>query len=256
MMRKHIVMLAVGAAAFGAVSLSGCANGANVSGSQIIASQNVESHGIQVSGEETVKVTPDMAQISFGITTENAEAAACQQENADKLNQLLEYLKGAGIADSSIQTSQYSLEPRYDWSAKEQKIIGYRMQTAVVVTDVPVEQAGALLSGGAAAGANEINNVSYFSSKYDEAYNEALTKAVELARSKAQALAAAGGRELGEVLSIEEYSDSQYGRYVASNLSARSMAAESGSTDVADMSVMPGEMEVTAQISAEFAFAK
>ena len=41
-----------------------------------------------------------------------------------------------------------------------------------------------------------------------------LKKAVDLARTKAEALAEASGRTLGYVVSIEEYSDSQYGRYV------------------------------------------
>ena len=129
------------------------------------------------------------------------------------------------------------------------------MQTEVTVSDVAVDQVGTLLSNGVGNGANEINSVSYYSSGYDDAYAEALKKAVELARTKAEALAKASGRTLGYVVSIEEYSDSQYGRYVDGgvNLRKESVSMAAGAEEAAaDMNVMPGEMEVSANIKIVF----
>ena len=97
--------------------------------------------------------------------------------------------------------------------------------------------------------------MSYYSSGYDDAYAEALKKAVDLARTKAEALAEASGRTLGYVVSIEEYSDSQYGRYVDGgvNLRKESVSMAAGAEDAAaDMNVMPGEMEVSANIKIVF----
>ena len=54
---------------------------------------------------------------------------------------------------------------------------------------------------------------------------------------------------------MEEYNDSQSGRYTGSGISrnTKSMAQESaGVMDVAEMGVMPGQMKVTANISVEF----
>ena len=99
------------------------------------------------------------------------------------------------------------------------------MQTEVTVSDVAVDQVGTLLSNGVGNGANEIYSVSYYSSGYDDAYAEALKKAVELARTKAEALAEASGRTLGYVVSIEEYSDSQYGRYVDGGVNLKKESA-------------------------------
>ena len=101
--------------------------------------------------------------------------------------------------------------------------------------------------------------MSYYSSGYDDAYAEALKKAVELARTKAEALAEASGRTLGYVVSIEEYSDSQYGRYVDGgvNLRKESVSMAAGAEDAAaDMNVMPGEMEVSANIKIVFSMGK
>lgn len=254
-MKKKIGIAAVGCVVFGSVVLSACASpvSSNVSVPDVVQVKNVDDAGnrITVSGSETVKVVPDKAEISLCVVTEDKNAETCQQDNTENLNQLLEYLKGQGFEDSSIATSGFSLNPRYDWSSGSQTLVGYQMRTEVTVSDVPMDQTGGILTNAVANGANEINYVSYYSSGYDEAYNEALTKAVELAKSKGEAIAEAGGKKLGEVYRIQEYSDSQSGRYVNSGaaMSSKAMTAEAA----ADMGVMPGEMEVTAKISVEFA---
>ena len=89
---------------------------------------------------------------------------------------------------------------------------------------------------------------------YDEAYADALARAVELAKTRASVLAEASGQELGYVINIEEYGDRQEGRYVTSNMSMKSAPGAGAAEEaVMDMGVMPGEMEVTASIRIEFA---
>lgn len=253
---KKSMLTAIGLSAMMAVSLAGCST--SVSVPDTVRGENVgdSSDGkITMDSSETVKIVPDMAKIVFAVTSEAKKADECQQKNTEALNSLTEYLKGQGIDEKSITTSGYSLNPRYDWSSDTRKLIGYEMQTEVTVSDVTVEQVGTLLSGGVNAGANEIYSVSYYSSGYDDAYAEALKKAVELARTKAQALAEASGRTLGDVVSIEEYSDNQYGRYIDGgvNLQKESVSMAAGAENaVEDMNVMPGEMEVDANIKIVF----
>ena len=176
------------------------------------------------------------------------------KRQAEKLNGLLEYLKGQGVAETSIATSDFSLNPMYDWSGNTRKLVGYEMRTQVEVSDVALDQVGSLLSQGVAAGANEIQSISYYSSTYDEAYADALARAVELAKTRASVLAEASGQELGYVINIEEYGDRQEGRYVTSNMSMKSAPGAGAAEEaVVDMGVMPGEMEVTASIRIEFA---
>lgn len=255
-MRKRNSLAVIGCAVAGILLLSGCSSKVTAEVPDVIQVQNVEDSGegtISLSSSETVEVVPDMAEVVFGITTEDKNAGTCQQKNTEQLNQLLEYLKGQGFEENSIKTSGFSLEPRYDWSRNERQLVGYEMTTSVTVTDVPIDTVGTVLTNGVANGANEIDSVSYFSSQYDEAYKEALAKAVELAKGKAEALAEASGRTLGGVKTIEEYSDSQYGRYVSAKFSSRAtdaVAEEAGG--MMDMGVMPGEMQVTARINIVF----
>lgn len=255
-MKKRVSFIALGCIVVGSLILSGCSTGtASTSIPDVIQVKNVaDEPKVSLSASETVEVVPDMAEITYGITTENADAVRCQQENTENLNRLLEYLKAQGFEDKSIRTSGFSLDPRYDWSGNKQTLIGYEMRTQVTVTDIPMDQVGAMLTKGVESGANEIYSVSYFSSQYDEAYGEALTKAMESARGKAEALTAASGKKLGDVLNIEEYNNNQYGRYVSAEMgNFRKMAATEDAVAGMDMGVMPGELQVTATINVEFA---
>lgn len=254
---KKIYSFTIGCAGLAAV-LSGCSPQLTTNVPNVIRVENVDAEQqgkITISSSETVEVTPDMAEIVYGIRTEDTDASACQQKNTESLNKVLAFLKDQGFEEKSIKTTGFSLDPRYDWSGNRQQLIGYEMSTQVTVTDVPVDQVGGLLSKTVESGANEIQSVIYFSSTYDEAYEEALKKAVELAKGKAAALAQASGQELGKVVKVEEYNDNQYGRYTSSgiNRSAKAMGVEGmASMDVAEMEVMPGQMKVTANISVEF----
>lgn len=254
---KKRTLTAAGLAMIMAVSLAGCSTTVSVPDTVKVENVGDSSDGkITMDSSETVKIVPDMAKIVFAVTSEATKADECQQKNTESLNSLTEYLKGQGIDEKSITTSGYYLNPRYDWSSNTRKLIGYEMQTEVTVSDVAVDQVGTLLSNGVGNGANEIYSVSYYSSGYDDAYAEALKKAVELARTKAEALAEASGRTLGYVVSIEEYSDSQYGRYVDGGVNLKKesavMKAAGAEDTAADMNVMPGEMEVSANIKIVF----
>lgn len=240
-----------------AVILSACTPQVSTSVPNVIRVENVDvgdEGKVTINSSESVEVTPDMAEIIYGITTEDEDASACQQKNTESLNQVLAFLKEQGYEDKSIKTTGFSLEPRYDWSGNRQQLIGYQMDTQVTVTDVPIDDVGNLLSKTVESGANEIQNVTYFSSTYDQAYEEALKKAVELARGKAEAIAEADGRQLGKVLKVEEYNDGQYGRYASSGINQRSMKMmdTEAAAGAAEMGVMPGQMKITANICVDF----
>ena len=255
-MKKRTIVAALGCMIIGSTILSACAAPIGQPAiPEVIQVQTVpaQENKISMTSRETVEVVPDMAEIKVSIRTEDKSASVCQQENTEKLNQLLEYVKELGFEDESIKTSGFSLNPRYKWTNNEQILIGYEMYTNVVVTDVPMDQVGTMLAEVVENGANEIDSVSYFSSQYDQAYNQALAKAIELSKEKGEALAVASGKKLGGVLNITEMSDNQYGRYVNADLRATNEAVKAMATaDSVAMDVMPGEMQVTAEIVVEF----
>lgn len=167
----------------GAFALSGCAAG-NTGVPDKIQVESADSKVISVTAREQVKVEPDMAQVIYSVYSQASDAQTCQTQNNTDLEKVLALLKQEGVSDTSVQTSSYGLDPIYDWE-NGKTISGYEMTTRVTVSDIPLTDVGELLSQSVDAGINSIDSVTYLSSRYDEAYQEALAAAVEAARIKA-----------------------------------------------------------------------
>lgn len=238
-MKRYIITIVI----LSAVLFSGCYNPSSSVVPEVAAASRV----ITVNSRESVSVVPDMAEIIIGVTNQDTDAKTCQEKNSESVTALIETLKSMEVAETSIQTSNYSLSTQNDWNNNGQ-IIGYEMSTELTVEDVELEQVGNILAAAVNAGANEIRSVSYLSSQYDVSYQEALKLAVAKAEEKAQTLAEAGGCTLGSVAEIIEYSDNQEARY--QNSSASVMRGGMGAGAAADM--MPGEISIEANISVSF----
>ena len=230
-----------------AMGMTGCSS----SVPSVVTVENPETvqNTITVTGREEVQVVPDMAEIIYAVRTEAESAEVCQQQNAETLNRAIEALQAMGVEEHSIQTSSYGMNPRYDWSSNRQTLIGYEMETTITVSDIPIDDVGSILTKSVETGINQIHSVSYFSSRYDANYEEALKLAVEAARKKAESLAEASGRALGDVLSVQEFGYEPTSRYSGSLRSAKIQGAAEAA---ADMAVMPGEIQVEAQVTVVF----
>ena len=67
---------------------------------------------ISVTGEATVSVPPDQAQIDGGVTSEAKTAREASDANNAAMGKVLLALKGAGIEEKDVQTSRLSLQPQ------------------------------------------------------------------------------------------------------------------------------------------------
>ena len=244
-MRKHFTQTAVILAAVSAIGLTACTQGSTTAPiPDTIKVENVKDNVITV---QSTEVVPDMAELVFSVTTQAADAKACQEQNSKDLDNVISFLKGTGIAETSIQTSNYGLDPIYDWNSGR-TITGYEMNTTITVSDIPIDQAGTLISSSVEAGINSISQVTYLSSKYDETYQQALKNAIASAKVKAEAIAEAGGCTLGPVVHVEEYNDNQIARYST----YKNAAVEDMAAGAASMSVEPGQLSVEARVTVEF----
>lgn len=243
-MNTPLAAVLIAATVFG---VTACAQtgAASVPGVNVTTVDKTAGSTIQVQSKEEIKVVPDMAQISFAVSTQAADPKECQEKNSEDLNKVITFLKNTGIDEKSIQTSSYGLEPIYDWN-NGQTITGYQMRTGILVSDLPMDQVGPLLSSSVEAGVNNIDSVSYLSSKYDETYQEALKKAISSSKGKAEAMAEAGGCKLGGISTIEETGN--YGQPVYSGYSASGAAQ----MEAKSMTVEPGQISVEAQVTVTY----
>lgn len=209
---------------------------------------------ITVNSTEHVSVVPDIAEVVYSVRTKDSTASGCQQQNSEDVGQVIELLKSLGIAESSIQTSDYYMNPVYNYNSGSAVLTGYEAITTLTVSDLPIDELDDILAQSVSGGINTVQSITYQASKYDESYQDALKKAVASAYEKAQVLAAASGAAVGRVISIREisgYSDTRYTDYARSNqINSLSSAKEEALADTAGM--MPGEVDVEAGIVVEY----
>jgi uncharacterized protein len=167
------------------------------------------SRAIHVSGSAAINVVPDRALVQLGVVTPGLTAGDAQAANQAVIQRVVEAIRGLGIEDKDIATDYYVVQPVYN-DYDNLTIDGYRVSNVVGVTVREVSQTGEVLVAAFNAGANQVNNVEFYTSELrryrDEARQLAMTAAVEKARD----LAEAGGAQVGCLLTVNENSWSYY----------------------------------------------
>jgi uncharacterized protein len=156
---------------------------------------------ITVSGDGSVTAVPDRATFNFSIETRAKTASAALAQNSADATAVIAALKDAGVTSANIQTSQVSLNPQT--SQDGTTIVGYAASNSVTVRTA-LASAGKIVDAAVGAGANGVSGPSLDVSDQTALYRDALHKAVDNAKLKAQALADATGLSLGAVLTVTE----------------------------------------------------
>lgn len=148
---------------------------------------------IEVEGTATIDVKPDVAYVTIGCWTQMSNARQAQEANAQKMDAVANKIMSMGVARDDIVTTGLRLYPVYDYSGKTERIVGYRADNSVRVAVKDLARVGDIVDAAVAAGANSLNQVS-FSVKDPEAYHQqALAKAVEVAKARAEVVAKSSG---------------------------------------------------------------
>jgi len=160
---------------------------------------------ITVSGEATISVAPDLAQIDAGVTSDAKTAREASDANNAAMGKVLLALKGAGIEAKDYQTSRLSLQPQYPPNRSgPSPIVGYRASNRVTVRLREVAKLAGMIDTLVGAGANDIGGIGFSVSNASKLLDEAREQAVADARRKAEIFAKAAGVTLGAPLSISE----------------------------------------------------
>jgi uncharacterized protein YggE len=161
---------------------------------------------ISVTGEATVSVAPDQAQIDGGVTSEAKTAREASDANNSAMGKVLLALKGAGIDEKDYQTSRLSLQPQStpNRTGGAPAIVSYRASNRVTVRLRDVTKVASVIDALVGAGANEIGGINFVVSQASKLLDEAREQAISDARRKATIYAKAAGVELGAPLSISE----------------------------------------------------
>lgn len=165
---------------------------------------------ISVSGLGEVKTRPDMATISTGVVTEGATAKDALAKNNGAMAAVIAALKNAGVAEDDIQTSDFSVSPKYPPYQPNQttapRIVGYTVSNQVTAQVKDLAKLGGILDTLVQSGSNQVGGISFGLNEPKVKLDEARKKAVADARAKAELYAQAAGVSLGKVIQISESS--------------------------------------------------
>lgn len=159
---------------------------------------------VAVSATGSVSTTPDTLTLSMGVRTQAPSANEALRDAATRADALIATLRGAGVEERDIQTTNLSIWPRYD--NRGEQVVGYEASNTVEAKLRDLDGAGALIDAAAAAVGDAItlNGISFSVEDPTQLYAEARVQAVERARAQAEQLAAAAGAGVGQVLTIDE----------------------------------------------------
>lgn len=199
---------------------------------------------MKINGVGTVKAIPDMAVINLGIVTEGISLKAAQEENAAKTTAVINMLYEMGIPKKQIRTSNYSIEPQYDYVQGKQIFKGYQVTNILSVTTTNLMDIGKIIDNATSSGANRIENISFSLTDTSVHYKRALNLAVNDAILK--------GIEIGTTLGV------LVNKIPCSILEAGSAAALTENTmfkaTAESTPILSGQLDITARIEAIFKY--
>jgi len=195
---------------------------------------------LAMTGHGEIRATPDMAQVTAGVATTAPTAAQALSANSARMKGVFAALEKLGVPQKNIQTTNFFVSPQYSNGDNNtpRRLTGYQVNNDVTARIEDVNKLGGALDALVAAGANQINGVSFSIQNDAPLLEKARAQAIADARARAETYARAAGVTLGPILSITEGGGETPPRPMYR------MAAMAAETRIA-----PGEQSVTADVS-------
>ncbi|MBD8554936.1 SIMPL domain-containing protein [Rhizobium sp. CFBP 8762] len=167
---------------------------------------------ISVTGEGRAEMAPDMALVTLSVVRNAATAREAMDGTSKAVGDILTALKADGIQERDLQTSDFAINPQYQYPDNNNgqneapKLIGYSVSNTLNVRVRDVTKLGELLDKSVTLGVNQGGSIQFTNDNPEKALSDARKEAVEDAISKAKELTEAAGIKLGPVLTISENS--------------------------------------------------
>ncbi len=170
----------------------------------LAAQENPRVRFVRASGDATLSVKPDRAEVTIGVASRAPSAQEASSKNADESARLFSAIKQVLGSGGEIKTSGYSLSPQYDYSnGHAPRLTGYEASNAVNVMVDELSLLGKVIDAATGAGATNINGISFTVRDSTALREKVLSEAAVHARANAEALAKALGVTVVGLLEAE-----------------------------------------------------
>lgn len=136
---------------------------------------------LTVTGRGVERIPTTLTQVNLGVEIQGKTAMEVQQEVAKRTSAVVDFLRSRQV--ERLQTEGIQLQPSYDYSNNQRRLIGY-IGTNTVSFLLKTEEIGDLLDEAVKVGATRIDGVSFTAS--DEAIANAQKEALRQATIDAQ----------------------------------------------------------------------
>ncbi len=161
---------------------------------------------ITVTGTSDVRIAPDEAVLVVGIDSQNKDLNAAKAANDAIAGKLLALAKPAGIEPNHIQTSALDMRPEFS-NGDVPVFMHYKVSETIALTLTDLSKAESLLTDALKAGVNRVDGITFTIADPRKYRDQARTMALQAAREKAIAMAAALGQTIGKPIEIDGQAD-------------------------------------------------
>ena len=164
--------------------------------------QESEPSKISVTGEGIIRTVPDQVHLYFAVQNEGEDPLEVKQKNDELTGQLIEVLKGNGVASKDLQTQRLNLRKQYNNRTESADKYLATQSFSLLIRDLDsYADINILLLS---AGVNQIERVVFSSTRHEELKNRAREKAVEDALEKVALYGASFGMSPGKLIDMKE----------------------------------------------------
>jgi uncharacterized protein YggE len=212
---------------------------------------NTSESTISVTGVGTVYVQPDEALIDLGVVSNALNVTSAVNQNDAAMNSVVAALRGLGIDANQIQTTQFSVNPQYNYNSPTPTLTGYQVVDMVQITlnSTNTTLIGRVINAAVVAGANQVTGVDFALTSAQQALvqRQALQNAVGNANLTAQEAASAAGLKIVGVQSITVLSSS-YPQFFGGQM----YPVFNASSSISSPPIYPGQSEYTAVVQVTY----
>lgn len=210
---------------------------------------------ISVSAEGKATGIPNVAQVSFSVSTDGKDAATAQQETVKKMDDITAYLLDQGVAKEDVKTTAYNVYPKTSYVCPRagypctSQTSGYTVTQEVSVKLRDTAKAGEVLGAVVQKGATNTSGPTFVIDDRSKLEEQARGEAIAKAKEKAQTLARQSGIKLGKLVSVSDDGGNGGPMPYAYDSAMGMGGAEMRSAAMPTPNIQPGSQDVTVNVT-------
>ncbi len=159
---------------------------------------------VSTSATGSIEAMPDIAVVSGRVMVKGDSPADAVKEVRAKLDSLIHYMLSEQIETADFQAAQIVVNPSWHYPRdKPRELVGYQASADFHAKVRDISKLSELYGGMIQAGATDLMPTTFDFSNRQELELEAISKAVIMAKRKAEAGLQAVGQEVGDVVKME-----------------------------------------------------